>query len=400
MTIRNYIKLLKLKVLDHQLFFVMLFFSFGISAFSLVMQLLAAKFLSVDVFVEVAMLMYKVGLVGAFCGLANDFYIMRTNSRDRRENTVVNLYSFIYYVVGFSFFAWFFNDYKYQGSLLCITFMATILGVYSSRLRLLEDAYVSSFCERYSPILLAIGFLLIILQEKVGGNQVSGVVSVVVVSVLLFCSFVMSVSRKMTLKLTLKADLVYLKHQFLVYVSILFFVLVLFLDKLVVEKFFKKDDVAYYFVLFQVFSIYKIFGQSVYKYLFVRNHSGAFSVLESKSLFLLVVLSGGGAIPVYCFYEWFYEDKYNIQLLDIFLMSLASMLFVIYQVVSSKINSMLGVDAIIRVNYANICSLVVVLPIFIVGVVENSVTMVVLSFLFFWLVKLFLGAHIVKKACG
>lgn len=384
---------------NNELLIKMLLSSVGITAVAFIMQLLSSRFLPVEVFVAVTLIVYKVGLLSSASGLANDFYVMRVNSADANKPIRVNAFSLIFLVITFGGVSAFFDSEILPVMVLAL--LGTVMVLYSAKLRLIGDALVSSASERLIPISLSLIFAILLFLQVINVTLDWLTPIILICGIFLMVSlFLFSlISKKINPKLVFVMDKSFIKHQMLIYVSLLFFVSFTYLDKVIAESYLDTTDLAYYLVVFQIFAVFKILGQVLYKYLFVKIKDDAPEMTGYMNVrlvlqFIIIALFSIGLF--YYSFSTFYFDRFVILFVDVAVMVVASLIYIAYQPIAAKINSTMGERAMVFVNLSNFLSLGVVLPLFYLGLSSNNITWLLYAFLSFWLFKFFAGLVITR----
>jgi len=373
--------------------------SSAVSGVALLLQFLCSVYLEPSEFVSISTVFFTLNLIAVFASFANDFYVMRTNNSSGIEHIVVNGYSFLIYIVVSTFVLIFTDD---SMLLLPLTFVL-LMQIFAAKLRLTENIILSSILERYSILLFSLLIVSLTVMSREGliilSNDDSIKFFLTVFSAVLFCFLIITANIKINLRIRLVLDKSFALQQVQVFLGILIINCFTVADKLVVSEFMTPQQSGYYFILFYIFSVYRLIGQTIYKYFFTffKNDKTFKYGLNLKHLILMVVLLQVlASICIYYLYKNIFDNKYIVELLDIILIVCGSTLYCVYQLTASKIISRSTQKSLTLINIYSCYALMVALLFVYLALKFKLVLFMLTAFCVFWLGKLIAG-HVVMK---
>lgn len=370
-----------------------------ISGVALITQFLCAIFLEPAEFVLISSVFFTLNLWSVVSNFGNDFFVMRTNSSNPTSLISINVYSVVVYFIVVCVLL-----VSIENKLLVVPMtLSLLMQIYAAKLRLTEKLILCSITERF--LIIVLSSLMIILsyisEKKISASLTEyQVISwLTAISVGLFSILMLAIRRRLNIRLKLVKSKNFFKHQLQVFFSVVIISLFTFLDKLIVEKYMSTESAGYYFILFYIFSVYRLLGQTIYKYLFTffrNNKEFSHKYLGSQGALLFVIFQIAASLIIYYLYNLIFDGKYDIHYFDVALVVIGSSFFCIYQISASQIVSRSTHRTLIQINMYSLFSMICAFIFVGIGINFAEINYMLMAFCVFWLGKLISGFLVIK----
>ena len=370
-----------------------------ISGVALITQFLCAIFLEPAEFVLISSVFFTLSLCSVVSNFGNDFFVMRTSDTSPTSIISVNFYSIVVY---FSVVCALLVSIENKILVVPMT-LGLLMQIYAAKLRLTEKLILSSITERFSILVLS---SLMIIMSYISGKNVNASLTenqvvgwLTAISVGLFSILMFAIKRRLNIRLQLVTSKNFFKQQLQVFISVVIISSFTFLDKLIVEKYMSTESAGYYFILFYIFSVYRLLGQTIYKYLFTffrNNKEFSHKYLGAQGALLFVAFQFTASLVVYYLYNLIFDGKYNIHYFDVALVIIGSSFFCIYQISASQIVSRSTHSTLIQINMYSLLSMICASIFVGIGIKYAEINYMLMAFCVFWLGKLISGLLVIK----